>query len=200
MSELYIGTTNEAKVKQIRAALLSLDLLVQGIDGDLPDIEEDGQTAQDNARKKALEFAQFLGKNVLSTDIALFFEGLSEDQQPGLHVRRIPGKSGRASDDELREYYLKLIKDSGGKLNGHWKYAVCVASPEAVIGETMIVSPRVFVDTASPVQIPGYPLISIQLDPEIGKYLSEMAFEEKDQFWQRSMGQKLRDFVSGLEL
>ena len=200
MSELYIGTSNEAKIKQVGAALTSLGLSVQGVSGDLPEVEEDGQTALENARKKAVAYARHLGKMVLSTDNALFFDGLPDDQQPGLFVRRIPGRSGRGSDDELREHYLKLVADAGGKLNGHWEYAVCVASPEGVVGETTIMSPRVFVDKVSSVLVPGYPLTSIQVDPETGKYLSEMAFDESDQFWHKTIGQKLCDFVTGLNL
>ena len=61
------------------------------------EIEEDGTTAQENARKKSLLYARAVGQPVLSLDNALYLQGLSKDEQPGIHTRRIPGKAGRAT-------------------------------------------------------------------------------------------------------
>lgn len=54
MCQLIIGTTNEAKVKQIRGALLPLGIEIKGVEDKslLPDVKEDGATAQENAKKK----------------------------------------------------------------------------------------------------------------------------------------------------
>jgi hypothetical protein len=40
------------------------------------------------------------------------------------------------------------------------------------------------------------PLESIQIDPESGKYISEMNPGERAAFWQKTLGEKLRNFVS----
>src|SRR3989338_1275761 len=93
MKEIMVGTTNEAKVKQIRGALFSLGVSVKGVTDKslLPDVKEDGNTAQENAKKKAVAYAQALNKAVLSMDNALYFKGLPDDEQPGVNVRRING-------------------------------------------------------------------------------------------------------------
>ena len=42
----------------------------------LPGVVEDGTTAQENARKKAIAYAKALGRLVLSMDNALYFDDL----------------------------------------------------------------------------------------------------------------------------
>ncbi|HEX5690749.1 MAG TPA: non-canonical purine NTP pyrophosphatase, partial [Roseiflexaceae bacterium] len=103
MPELVIGTSNPAKKQMIQSALRPLGLLMRGIDdyGLALDVEEDGATVQANARKKALAYAQALGRPVLSMDNALYLEGLADAEQPGLYTGRIGGRPHRASDDEL---------------------------------------------------------------------------------------------------
>jgi len=83
MLSLIIGTTNEAKIKQIMGALAPLRIPIQGIadKNKLPEIRENGTTAQENARKKAIAYAKAFGQTVLSMDNALYFEGLSTEQQ-----------------------------------------------------------------------------------------------------------------------
>ena len=200
MQQLIIGTTNEAKVKQIRGALLPLDIQVKGVEDKslLPEVKEDGLTAQENAKKKAISYAKELSKVVLSMDNALFIDGLSPKQQPGINVRRINNQDDCPRDEELLEYYSLLIGKIGAKVSGRWEFAVCVANPEGKFEETTIISRRVFVAIASPVMISGYPLESIQIDPESGRYVSEMGQSEQDIFWQKAIGQQLCDFVKSI--
>lgn len=202
MKKLIIGTTNEAKVKQIRGALAPLDIEVGGVVNKelLPQVIEDGKTAMDNARKKAVAYAQALGETVLSMDNALYIEGLAEQDQPGLNVRRIAGSVGRPTDDELLNYYSKLILGLGERVKGHWQFAICVADSTGKVWETEIISPRIFVSQPSPKSIPGYPLESIQIEPETGQYISEMSQAEQDTFWQKKIGAELCHFIQSLDL
>ena len=196
MKELIIGTTNQAKIEQIRGVLARAGFIVNGLpNGFILDVAEDGQTAQENARKKAVAYAVALGVDVLSMDNALYFDGLAPEQQPGINVRRVNGRTDRPSDEELLAYYSKLVRSLGGRVNGQWEFAVCIAKPDGEFQETTIISPRVFVGEASPKVIVGYPLESIQIDPESGKYISEMSRQEQDEFWQRKIGRELEEFV-----
>ncbi len=85
MKEIIVGTTNPAKIEQIRDALQPLEIIINGISKDaiLPDVEEDGKTPQQNAQKKALAYAKVLGKNVLSMDNALYLDGLRPEETAG---------------------------------------------------------------------------------------------------------------------
>lgn len=92
MKEIVIGTGNMAKEMQIRSALSSTDVTLLGLrefDTSGVEVEEDGKTAQENARKKALTYAKLIKKPVLAMDNALYLEGLEDSKQPGINVRRI---------------------------------------------------------------------------------------------------------------
>jgi len=138
MRELIIGTQNPSKLKQIQDALKSLKMKVIGIEHFQIDLEvnETGETAQENARLKAIAYSKALEQPVLSIDNALFLSGLPDNQQPGIHVRRIRGKSDRASDQEMLDHYSKLIKRLGGTISGHWESAVSYGrKKETFVGE-----------------------------------------------------------------
>ncbi len=200
MKELIFGTTNPAKVLQIRGALAPAGIEVNGVvdKSVLPEVVEDGRTANENARKKALAFAKSLGKTVFAMDNALYINGLSEDKQPALNVRRIDGKTA-TTDEEMIEYYSKLIDSLGGKAEGFWEFGICIATPEGNYKETTIKSPRTFVSTPTSNRQAGYPLESIQIEPASGKYIADMTQEEQDIFWQKAIGDKLLEFVKNVQ-
>lgn len=198
LQEIVIGTSNPAKVAQIRGALRGLDLKVSSISdyGVSLDVVEDGKTAQENAKKKSVAYAQALGRPVLSMDNALYLDPLKPEEQPGIHVRRIGSTTDRPTDQDLLDYYSNLIRRLGDRVNGRWEFAVAIADSNGQVEETTIISPRIFVSKVSEVNIPGYPLESLQIDPESGKYISEMTQEEQDEFWQKMIGVQLSNFVS----
>jgi XTP/dITP diphosphohydrolase len=200
MKEIILGTGNRAKIDQMKAALGPIGISVEGLPKDkvFPDIAEDQESAQGNARKKALAYSRALGKTVLSMDNALYFDGLAAELQPGLNVRRIPGHSDRPSDIEMLDYYRELVKKLGGKAGGYWEYALCVAGPNGVIDEISFKSHRTFVSEPCKKTVDGYPLESIQIDPSSGRYIADMSKEEQAVFWQNTIGKDVCEFISKL--
>ncbi|MFH1252799.1 MAG: non-canonical purine NTP pyrophosphatase [Candidatus Uhrbacteria bacterium] len=201
MQQIIIGTKNTAKINQIRGALALSGISVDGLPSGVvfEEVKEDGVTAQENARKKALAYAKTLGQPVLSMDNALYFDDLKPEEQPGINVRRIAGRDDRPTDEELTDHYQKLISELGETTKGYWEFAVCVARPDGSIEETIIISPRIFVGKKSEKTVPGYPLESLQIDPGSRKYISEMTQEEQDIFWQKTIGGPLCEFVKNLQ-
>lgn len=198
---LIIGTKNSAKVWQIKCALKPLGLDIQGLpDLAFPEIREEGVTALENAKSKAIFYAAAIGSPVLSTDNALYLDGLAPEQQPGLNVRRIGGRPDRASDGEILLHYSGLVEKLGGRIGGYWEYGICLAYPDGRTEEMIMKSPRLFVSQPSPKKIEGYPMESIQICQETGRYIAEMTPEEQDNFWQKSIGRELCDFVKKIEL
>jgi XTP/dITP diphosphohydrolase len=197
MKEITMATTNEAKVAQIRGALAPIGIAVNGVRDKslLPEVIEDGATAQVNARKKAIIYADALGQTVLSMDNALYLDGLSDTEQPGVHVRRINGVKERPSDEELIAHYSEVVRKLGDRITGRWEFAICVATPDGTCHETTIISSRIFTSEASKNVVAGYPLESIQIDPTTGRYIAEMAQAEQDAFWQQAIGAKLQEFM-----
>lgn len=202
MKEIVFGTTNEAKIKQVRGALVPAGIAVEGVKDKsiLPEVVEDGKTASENARKKSLAYAKALGRTVFSMDNALYFEGLPAERQPGLNVRRINGTSERPTDEQMLEYYSKLIGELGGRINGYWEFGICIANPQGEYEETLIKSPRIFVSEPSKSMVVGYPLESIQIEPESGRYIAEMSQDEQDLFWQNAIGKPLVEFVQNVKI
>lgn len=194
--ELIFGTGNQAKIKQIKDVLGPVGVKVRGVSefGLTIDVVEDGKTAQENAKKKAVAYAKALGKTVFAMDNALYFKGVAENEQPGLHVRRVGGEE-RSSDEDMIDNYVKLIEAHGGNLEGWWEFALSIAYPDGSSVEHSIESPRSFVSKPSDKVVPGYPLESIQIEPESGRYVSEMTEEEQAAFWQEKIGEPLVEFV-----
>ena len=124
MKILY-GTTNNGKLQAMKTAVKSLDIeliSLNDVDGELPSINESGITPLDNAEIKARAYYDAFHMPVFSCDSGLYFDELQEDEQPGLHVRRINGKE--LTDDEMREYYAALAAKHGGRITGRYRNAI----------------------------------------------------------------------------
>lgn len=196
MKTLIYGTTNPAKVAQVKDILTPLDFEIKSL-ADFSEqivVEEDGQTAEENARKKAVAYSQALKGPVLSMDVALYIQGLPDDQQPGLHVRRMKNKE-RGTDQELIDHYSEIVKGLGGRADAYWRYAFSLAWPDGRCISFNHDSPRVFVSQPSEKVVEGFPTESLLLDPDSGKYISELSAEEVATFWQKTVGEPLVKFV-----
>jgi len=197
MKKIYFGTKNKAKIDQISWALAPIDVQVEGTDqfDNLPEVEEDGETAEENARKKALAYAEAIKLPVYAMDNSLYFENVEEKDQPGINVRRFPGSTERPTDEEMILYYSSLIKKYGGKIEGYFRYGVAIAWPDGTLEETVVTSPkRIFVEKPCAKRVEGYPMESLQIDPETGKYIAEMPEEEQSSYWQRTIGAQVLNF------
>lgn len=197
MKEIIYGTSNPAKVAQVRDVLEPLGFTVKSLaDFDSQIIvEEDGTTAEENAIKKAVAYSRELDKPVLSMDVALYFNDLPDDQQPGLNVRRI-SEGSRPSDEEMLMYYTELATSMGDRLRAYWRYAFALAWPDGRKISFTHDTPRIFVSQPSEKIVEGFPLESLQINPENNKYISEMDKEELAVFWRESIGVPLTQFVS----
>lgn len=196
MKKIIYGTTNPAKVAQVKDVLSPLGFDVQSL-ADFTQkitVEENGKTAEENARKKATKYAEELGELVLSMDVALYFNNLPAAQQPGLHVRRLNGNE-HASDEEMVAHYTHVAQSAGGRLKGYWQYAFALARPNGRCVSFTHNTPRIFTSKPSKTIIKGYPLNSLQIDPVSGAYISEMSKNELALYWRNSIGAPLATFV-----
>ncbi len=198
LARLVIGTTNRAKVVQMRAALASLELQVVGVsdlDVSIPVVDEDAVSAEATAATKALAYTAATGEVVLSLDHWLHLDGVDVELQPRGHVRRIPGWPSGAPDDVLIDYYSALAASHGGSVGVRWDLGVALARASFVTSTT-IHARRTLVATASPLRQPGMPISSLQIDPTTGRYVSEEAADDEIALWQRVYGQHLHEFVA----
>jgi hypothetical protein len=199
--QIVIGTTNPAKARQCRLAVERLGLRATGIEellAPVPEIPEQGGSVEANARAKAIALAALVDRAVLALDYALFFDGVPDPEQPGLNVRRVRGLDRRPTDDELLGHYSDLIRRHGGRVSGRWEIGAALATPDGAVRATTTAVSRTFVDAASPIVWPGYPLASLQLADVPGRtYVSELTDEEEEAFFARVLDEPLSRLLRG---
>lgn len=180
MKKLLLGTTNKSKIITVKSASEGLEfefLNLKDFGIENYDVEETGKSEKENAVIKAVEYYRISKTPVLSIDTGLYLEGLSEEKQPGVFVRRMV--SEKATDREMTDYYKKMIKSLGGSVIGKWKIAYCFLKNENEKLIYEVETSRTFVEKESKIYTEGYPLASIQIDNELNKYVSEITNKEK---------------------
>ncbi|MBP9478579.1 MAG: hypothetical protein KBF12_08155 [Sebaldella sp.] len=180
MKKLLLGTTNKSKIITVKSASEGLEfefLNLKDFGIENYDVEETGKSEKENAVIKAVEYYRISKTPVLSIDTGLYLEGLSEEKQPGVFVRRMV--SEKATDREMTDYYKKMIKSLGGSVIGKWKIAYCFVKSENEKLIYEVETSRTFVEKESKIYTEGYPLASIQIDNELNKYVSEITNKEK---------------------
>ncbi|MBQ8315893.1 MAG: hypothetical protein IJX95_09185 [Lachnospiraceae bacterium] len=181
--KLLYGTTNNGKLQAMKNALKDFDIELIGLrdmEGELPQIEEDGATPLENAELKARAYFDAFHMPVFSCDSGLYFEELTEEEQPGLHVRRVGGKE--LTDEEMIEHYAALAKKHGGKITGRYRNAIYFILDESRHFSSMDMSiatePFVLVTKPHEKRVKGFPLDSLSVDIATGKYYYDL--EVKD--------------------
>ena len=185
--KILFGTGNQAKLDVMRRRLEELNIEIIGlkdIDMEIPEIEEDGETPLENARKKALGYYHAFQIPVFSCDSGLYIENIPEEIQPGVHVRTIQGKY--LTDDEMLDYYTKLAAKYGD-LKARYRNAICLVMDEKHIYEGMEenMASEPFLITSKPhstIRKEGFPIDSISIDIKTGKYYYDLEEDELDQF------------------
>lgn len=183
MKMLY-GTTNPAKLQSMRRMLEGLGIEVIGlndIDIVLEKVDESGNNPLENARIKAKSYYSAVKVPVFSCDSGLFIDGIEDKKQPGVYVRRVNGKE--MNDDEMIEYYSRLAAELGGLAKARYKNAICLVMSEDNIyeydGEDISSESFYLSAVPHPQRVKGFPLDSISVEIESGKYYRDLEANSK---------------------
>ena len=97
--ELLIATRNQHKIDEFRQMLNPLGVEILGADDvpGLPEVEEDGDTFEANAAKKAVEVAKASGRWTLADDSGLEVDAL--EGAPGVYSARFAGEEANYADN-----------------------------------------------------------------------------------------------------
>jgi len=175
--KLIYATTNISKIEYMRKMLdgLGIDILAPDRHIALPGIPEEGDTPAENAYIKARAYYEVIGKPLFSCDSGLYIQGLDDNRQPGSRVRRVNDRE--LSDEEMIEYYSKLVKELGGIARASYRNAIClIIDRERVItynGEDLAES-FLLVDKPHAIRKPGFPLDSLSVEISSGEYFVEL--------------------------
>jgi len=181
MKQIIFATSNQSKSKRFSKGLKELGIEVlslKDIDVKL-DIEEDGSTAIENALLKARACYKKTKKPCMGMDDTLYMEGVPEDMQPGLFVRRVNGKN--LTDEEMIEHYTNLVKEYGinGRINCKWIYGLAVINEKGEETTYSWFKDDFYMTSSRSDKInPGYPLNSISKYKKLDKYFTEVTLED----------------------
>ncbi len=177
--KLLYATGNEAKIRNMRFRLQGYDIEIVTPKelGIRLDVDETGTTPIENARLKAKAYFEKTGMPTLAADSGLYIDGIPEDEQPGLYVRRVNGRT--PSEEELIRHYSQLSAKCGGRLQARYKTGLVLLIEE---NEYTAVIPD---DDIFIVSVPnqnrghrGNPLDVVTVCPANGKYFNDCSLAE----------------------
>ncbi len=183
MKKVLFATENESKAKRFKDYLLKngIEIItINDIENKI-EIEENGKDAIENALIKARVYAENLDLPVFAMDDNLYIDGIPENKQPGMYVRRVNGK--RLTDNEMIEYYSSLAHKYGkkGKLTCRWVYGIAVIKNGVESTYTWSKEDFYIVDKPSDKINPGYPLNTISINKKLNKYFTDITEKDKKQ-------------------
>lgn len=110
MARIFIATSNAGKLRDFAGAAQAFGIEVAPLPGfsSLAAVEEDGQTFEENARKKAEQYSAHAdGEIVLADDSGLEVDAL--DGAPGVYSARYAGENATDAENNA-----KLLRELGG--------------------------------------------------------------------------------------
>jgi len=172
---LVIATRNKGKTKEIKDLFKDFPIDIKNIDdfGPIPHLEEDGDTFDENAYKKASFAARILGLPALADDSGLTVEALKG--APGIHSARYAGEN---ATDEQR--YLKLLSEMEGVSNRKAAFE-CVISIAVPTGPALTYEARCEgLITEVPAGSSGFGYDPVFYYPPYKKTFAELTRQEKN--------------------
>ena len=183
--DLIIASNNKNKIKEIKELLKDLNINIKSL-SDVNcniDIEENGNTFDQNAYIKASAIYKIYKCPVLADDSGLCVEAL--DGQPGVYSHRYAGPE--CNDDKNN---LKLIKNLNGVLNRNAYYAcaICFIDHKANANYAFGKIEGKIIDTPKGNNGFGYdPYFFL---PEENKTMAELSLEDKNKISHRAIALK----------
>ena len=177
--KVLIATTNLGKIKIYKQAFDELGIEVCSLrDFDIKlDVQENGDSVIENAVIKAKAYNKVTGMPVLANDSGLVVDKFSENNQPGLLVRRYKGKE--LTDEEMLDVYIQKLNEVGGESSGHYNVGLAIIDKNGQLFTREFKPKRYFINKPSNVLNKGIPLASLSYDFKSHKYLSEMTPKER---------------------
>ena len=177
--KVLFATHNESKVNRFKDTLKQFNIELESLKDYKVDLEidETGKDVIENALLKAKGYYEKTHVMTISMDDGLYIEGIPHELEPGLFVRRVNGKE--LNNEEMIDYYSKLIHEYGGKQKAKWVYGLVVYSDKGYKTFTWERGRFYLVDKPCEIINPGSPLNSLSIDKETGKYIAELEKGDK---------------------
>ena len=179
--KLLLATRNRDKVREIRSVLADLDveLICAANVPDLPEVEEDADTLEGNAIKKAMTLHKITGLPTLADDTGLEVEALGG--APGVYSSRYAGPDATYADNVQK--LLQAMRDvPESRRQAQFRTGVAFAHDGNV--ETVEGICRGVI-TTEPRGSNNFGYDPVFYVPDLGKTMAEMTLEEKNRISHR---------------
>ena len=185
MKEIIVASTNEGKIKEIRAMLSEIGIDVKSIKDVFEEeieIEENGQTFQENALIKAQTICEMIDKPTLADDSGLEVDAM--DGAPGIYSARFMGHD--TSYDIKNQYIIDAVKGKERGARFVCAMALCIPDEEPILIEEYF-DGEIY-DHIEGENGFGYdPIFYV---PELKKTSAQVSLEEKNQYSHRAKALK----------
>jgi len=199
MKRILIATSNPGKLRDFAGAAAVHGIEIAGIPNFscLPLVVEDGQTFEDNARKKAEEYSGYVpGEIVLADDSGLEVDALNG--APGVHSARYaadqPHLADANTDDELNN--ARVLRELKGippaKRTGRFVCVLTAAQDGKTLATFRGAAEGIILDVPRGTNGFGYDPLFYFL--QINKTFAELSAEEKSKYSHR--GTAFRQFLN----
>jgi len=184
MEEVLVATHNPSKFKRYKSLLDDISglLLVSLNDLNISEkVPEINNNPLDNAKDKAIKYAEISGLPTLAIDESATTNFLSPGEQPGVYVRRHSSTGKEMSDNEQLKHWKKVFeKNSQTGKTITWAYAQVLYIPQSQsLFSSEVKTTNRISSHFSNVVIPGYPMSSFQIMEGTDKPHSELSDEER---------------------
>lgn len=192
-SKIVLATGNRGKAREISSLAKGTQITFVSLADipDAPDVEEDGETFEDNALKKARELARFTGLPALADDSGLCVDAL--EGRPGVLSARYAGEN--ASDEDRLTKLLDELENVPDKdRTARFECVVALVRPD---GKSILFKGKVEgVIVRQPKGHNGFGYDPVFFYAPAGRTFAEMSESEKNLVSHR--GEALRKFESYL--
>lgn len=185
MKEIVVASTNEGKIKEIKAMLDEIGIEVKSLkdvfDQEI-DIEENGKTFKENAFIKAKTICDMIHKPVLADDSGLEIDAL--DGAPGIYSARFMGHD--TSYDIKNQYIIDAVKGKERTARFVCAMALCIPDEEPILIEEYFngeINDKIEGEN-------GFGYDPIFYVPELHKTSASLTLEEKNQYSHRAKALK----------
>ena len=198
--KVVIASSNPGKIAELKA-MLDFDVEWLGLANfsNINEIEEDGETFAENARKKAVGYAKATGLWTIADDSGLVIDALGG--APGVKSSRFSGakdKDRKLLDHKNMTKVLELLEGvSAEKRIARFVCHLCLASPQKILIETEGTLEGVIAEKEKGKNGFGYdPIFFV---PKLNKTVAQLTREEKNAISHRGNAiQKLKPLFDKL--
>ncbi len=182
-TKLLLATQNRGKAREYQNLLggIPYRLVTMADEGITTEVDETGETFEENATLKASTLARESGLLTLADDSGLEVDALGGE--PGVLSARYAGED--ATDADRVEFLLKKLHGVPEKeRTARFRCVIAIATPEGKVELCSGECPGII--TTSPRGYNGFGYDPIFYLPELGKTLAELSADEKNRISHRA--------------